>query len=329
MKQLSRIIGIVCALITLPLMAKTVSDKNFDEQPPLKPWFTGPLLAPSGETYPKGAVGLEAYLFYTDTYGHFNRRGQRTHDVAVYSWNPTAVLFMGLTSSSDLQFNVPYYVNERSGQSSRGFGDVSVILGWQAFRDIPNTWKPALKLSLGETFPTGRHENLNPVLSGTDALGAGAFQTSLGGTFQKLVYFGNQHYLRTRWNLTYTFPSDTRIRGLSAYGGAVNTNGTVDLGEHISTDLGFEYTLTRHWVPALDVLYTNSSSSTFRGITGTTTNGLPAMISLDSRYELSLAPALEYNFNSDVGVIAGVWFSVIGREAAEFTSGVLAICVSL
>lgn len=324
MKMIKWILLILGIAFSFPAVAVETSN-----EPPPSPWFTGPLLAPTGVTYPKGHIGFQPYLFYTDDFGVYNRLRKRDATPNTTKWNPLVVIFIGLGDRTDLQLDIPYLVTDKEGASSHGIADTVAIFGYQMLKDIPHTWIPALKLTLGEAFPTGRFENLNPGLRGTDAMGAGSFQTKLAATFQKLLYLGHGHFLRGRWNFTYTIPANVRLHGFNSFGGSATTNGTINLGNHFSTDLAFEFTITRNWVPAIDFLYTHSDKNSFSGIRGTTPLGLPAPISTASREEFSLAPAMEYNFNSSVGIIAGYWFSVEGRNADEFDAFVFSIVIGL
>src|SRR5262249_30558080 len=157
--------------------------------------------------------------------------------------------------------------------------DVALTLGYQVLKEtLDNPWIPDLRVTIAEAFPTGRFENLNPALNGTDALGAGSFQTSLGATFQKLWHLAGVHFLRGRLNFTYAIPARVNLHGFNAYGGAADTDGTIRLGNRFSTDLAFEYSLTRSWVPAIDFLFAANRKNTFSGSVGTTSLGLPAPI---------------------------------------------------
>lgn len=290
------------------------------------PWFTGPLLAGSGNTLPANHVDIEPYFFYTKVYGTFNSQRKA---VALpnnfYTFNPTMVMTLGVTNFMDIQAIIPYVYNHTNGQSNGDVGDSTVTLGFQLLRGVADTWRPSIRGTVSETFPTGNFENLNPAQQGTDATGTGAYQTSLGLNFQELWHVTPSKYLRGRLALGYTFESTSDIQGPSAFGGNTQTSGRQTLGDQFSADLAMEYTLTNHWVPALDILYTTSGSSTFNGVPGTTTEGLPAIEGGPSGDRLSLAPAIEYNFNSHLGIIAGPWFSVAGRNAAQFVSAVVAI----
>lgn len=85
-----------------------------------------------------------------------------------------------------------------------------------------------------------------------------------------------------------------------------------------------EYSITLNWVAAIDLNYIHINKSTFRGKLGTIAPGVPAMVGFKASEQFSLAPALEYNWSEKIGVIAGVWFTVLGRNQFDFTSGVAA-----
>jgi hypothetical protein len=42
---------------------------------------------------------------------------------------------------------------------------------------------------------------------------------------------------------------------------------------------------------------------------------------------LSLAPAIEYSWSANFGMIAGVWFTAAGRNSTVFANGIVAINV--
>lgn len=309
-----------------PVAATPVADPISTADDLGLPWFTGPLLAGSGNTLPAGHINIEPYVFSTKAYGSYN--GDRTpvgFPNNFYTISPTMVMTIGVTSFMDVQAVVPYDYNRTNGQSNGDVGDSTVSLGFQLLKGVTDTWKPSLRGTISETVPTGNYEDLDPTKNGTDATGTGAYQTSLGLNFQQLWHVASSRYLRDRLSLGYTFPSTTNVQGINTFGGTPQTSGDEKLGSQFSADLAFEYTLTNHWVPALDILYTANSDSTFTGTAGTNAEGLPAIENGPSGDELSFAPAMEYNFNSNLGIIAGPWFSVAGRNATQFTSAVVAV----
>lgn len=290
------------------------------------PWFTGPLLAGSGNTIPANHIDIEPYLFYTKAYGVYNSDRKATSFANnFYSLSPTMVMTLGATSFMDIQAVVPYNYNKTNGQTNSDIGDATATLGFQLLKGVTDTWRPSIRGTVSETFPTGNFDNLDPNLNGTDATGTGAYQTSFGLIFQHLWNVNSGRYFRDRLALGYTLPSTSHINGTSAFGGDTQTTGKEKLGSQFSADFAMEYTLTEHWVPALDILYTANGNSTFSGAAGTNAEGLPAIENGPSGDEISLAPAIEYNFNSHLGIIAGPWFSIAGRNATQFVSGVLAV----
>ncbi len=317
---------ILSAIIVVLLSSGTaIADQNDTTDSIQGPWMTGPLLAPGGTTIPKGHINFEPYVFVTDDNGIYNNRAKVVSAPSATNISPTAIVSYGLTNWMDIAISVPFNFKETQDQTSSGVGDSSVTLGFQALHS--HAWVPDLRLTVEETFPDGRYRNLDPNKLGVDAIGAGSYQTSLGANFQKMHQFHNGKYLSTRLTFTDTIPSSAHVTGFNSYGGGFGTDGDVKPGNVFTTDLGLEYTLTQHWVPALDVVYTTSQSATFSGTPGVTSSGLPAVNSTPSGDQVSLAPAIEYNFNSNVGIIGGTWFSVYGRNSNEFVAGVVALNV--
>ena len=103
------------------------------------------------------------------------------------------------------------------------------------------------------------------------------------------------------------------------------TKGRIHPGASYASDFAIEYTLTQHWVPVMEVLYVHSTSSSFNGNPGFTPGGTAAAIGGRGRDSVSLAPAIEYNFTANLGIIGGIWFSVTGPHPAKFTSTAIAI----
>ena len=89
----------------------------------------------------------------------------------------------------------------------------------------------------------------------------------------------------------------------------------------------------------LSLILTNTSSlpsilmdvyadrTKFSGKRGRDQDGNPAEIGSGSSDVLSLAPALEWNFTENLGIIGGVWFSLTGRNSEDFISYVFSVNV--
>lgn len=309
---------------TLSLAARPPGTEN-ETNPEGLPWMTGPLMAPAGSTVPTGKLDWEPYLFATDSYGVYNNRGKVISNAANVTVQPLLTVDRGITDWMDIQVIFPYSFNSHEGQSYNGFADQIVLIGLQALKAKPALWwYPDLRVTLEETFPGGKYQQLNPARLGTDATGIGSYQSSIGLNFQKTWHLGGVHYLSSRLSYTYTIPSSVHVLGYNAFGGGDGTNGTVNVGIKQVLDGSLEYSLTKHWVLASDIIYNNAGTSTFRGNPGLTSSGLPASVGQPSNHQYSLAPAIEYNWNSHYGVIGGAWFTFAGTDASDFVSGVVA-----
>lgn len=289
------------------------------------PWFTGPLIASAAKTVAEGHQNYEPYIFATDNIGYYNRSWHRISETNSQIYNPMLLYTVGLNHFMDLQVTIPYDLNTKENYFSHGISDISVYLGFQILNDNPHSWEPDCRFTIQEAFPTGRYQNLNPQQMKNDVTGSGSYQTGIAFNFQKLLHIYKVHYLRTRLSLTYTFPAPTTVHNFNAYGGGFGTQGTVNPGDNFSADLAFELTMTRNWVAVMEMYYIIAAKSTFKGQPGFTQRGKLASVGNPSDQQLSLAPAIEYNFNADVGIIAGAWFSVTGRDATDFVSGVVAV----
>ncbi|MDX8431669.1 MAG: hypothetical protein SNF33_07720 [Candidatus Algichlamydia australiensis] len=292
-----------------------------------RPWFTGPILAPAGHTVAPGKTNYQPYLFVTNNYSPEE------------SWviDPFVQITRGITSHIDLKFETQAFFTFKEDQIGSGLSDFSVILGFQAMEDNLDGWEPDLRITLGETFPTGQFERLNPNKLGADATGSGSFETAVSFNFQKLFHIKGVQWLRPRLFLRYTIPSPVTVHDFNTYGGGFGTDGKVHPGNTFSGILAFEYSMTRNWVWALDIQAIYASKTTFSGrrgidIVGRTAAhgngkinrvGIPASLGSGKSVQWSYAPALEYNFNDWFGVIGGVWFTGATKNSMEFISYVL------
>lgn len=277
------------------------------------PWFTGPLLAPSGKTIPAGHFNFEPYAFYS------------TFPAGFRNIEVIPIVTAGINDFMDLQTSLPYDYNWDGGEHGNGIGDFSIALGFQALRQKDKSWLPDLRVVLQEIIPTGRFDHLDPKKLSTDETGTGSYQTILGFNFQKLFTLSNDHYLRTRLSLAAAFSSVVYVEGANAFGGNRLTRGKVNPGNSYSIDGAVEYTLNQHWVPVMEVLYAHSNSTSFIGNPGFTPGGSFANVGGAGGDSASLAPAIEYNFTATLGIIGGVWFSVTGPHSGKFTSTAVAV----
>ncbi len=150
------------------------------------------------------------------------------------------------------------------------------------------------------------------------------YQTTLGFNISKVVWWWwLAHPMAFRLAQSWNIPATVHVSGYNAYGGGEGTHGKVRLGNGYSADFGYELTLTQRWVFALDVVYEYSQAVTFSGHKGVNTKGAPNVVGGPFNDQLSLAPAIEYNVNENLGFLGGVWFTVWGRNSLDFVSGIV------
>lgn len=292
------------------------------------PWYTGPLLAPAGRTVPAGHTNSELYASYINFPNAFNSDWHRIPVTAGYSEQYSLTFSHGLTKWMDFQFNFPYIYNVNLNHSYQGVGDMVTGLGLQVLRQAERSWKPNLRFVIQEVIPTGRFEQLSPSLNGTDLTGSGTYQTAFNLNFQDSSQPMIDHYIRTRFSIGYTLPSSARAFGANSFGGVRHTNGIIHPGDTLSVDLASEIALSQHWVAVVEGLWTSTQPSNFTGRTGRTPEGLPILFSPRAyNAALSFAPAIEYNFTENVGVIGGSWFTATGKNTLDFQTATVAINV--
>jgi len=287
------------------------------------PWYTGPLITPSATMVPPGQGMWQPYIFFTDNYGAFNSKRERVDVPNRFILQPQPVIVqIGVTPTVDTTVIMSQVVRWQQGVCSGGFQDITLQLGFLITEQT--LWAPKAKFVVGQSFPTGKYENLNPRNLGLDSTGAGAWQTNFTLTFGKVLFWNTLHPMNTRLSMSYGIPTCVKVSNFNAYGGGYGTRGTVHPGNSFNVDLGLELSINQPWVAALDVVYNCQNRTTFHGIQGTTTNGgsTPAATGGGFSDQLSLAPAIEYNFNENMGILWGLWFTVYGRNAPNFMSGI-------
>lgn len=290
------------------------------------PWFTGPLLAPAGHNVARGHTNLEIYGLDVLTDGQYNQSGQLVHSPLFKSLVANPILTHGFTDWLDAQISLPYVFNSTRGVHYNRLTDISIALGFQLVEQKGSPKRADVRILVQEVFPTGRYENLNPQLLGTDSTGLGSNQTQIGLNLQYLIEVFNSHYLRSRLILSHLHSSSVEVHGFSSYGGALATRGRINPGAENDIDLAFEFTLTQNWVAVLEGTFSKGNSTRFNGILSIGDLGGPSVnIGNGDFSEKALAPALEYNFNENIGLIGGVWFPVSGQNTAHYMTYVLAL----
>jgi hypothetical protein len=241
----------------------------------------------------------------------------------IWSINPSVDFQFGFTDSLGMEVTAACISNFKNDQTATHFQDTVLLLDFQISTDIKDSWVPDCRFNLQGVFPTGKYQKLNPKKLKIDASGEGSFQTGPEIVFRKKFYLPH-NFFSLYWSVGYLFPSQLHVKGYNVYGGGVGTKGRVDPGQTLTAYLSGEYSITQRWVFAFDTEFLYHGKSSFSGKKGINSIGQPASVGLPLSMQFSVAPEIEYNFSARSGLLAGVWFTVIGKNIPAFASGFIA-----
>jgi hypothetical protein len=300
----------------------TEAQQRFDEAKRMfNPWYSGPLITGSAHVLPMGKYNQQPYLYVADLYGSYDRNRDVQSSPDEVQINALYLAQTGIAPKVDFTLALQGFYNRRQSEGGGGFGDIGTTFGIAILEETP--WIPAMKIGIGETFPTGVYNDLNPTKNGIDATGAGSYVTTFTLNMSKVVWWFLLHPMSFRLSFNYKIPTNVTVKNFNAYGGGFNTRGKISPGQSFIGDFAFEYSFTKFWVFALDLSYVYTFDTSFSGTKGTDSNGLPASIGSPSGDQLSLAPAIEYNPFANIGILGGAWFTVYGRNSSAFATGII------
>lgn len=278
------------------------------------PWFTGPIVTTSARLVPYGHFTIEPYYYWTQFPGVYGKHWEQISKPNFYEHTIQVVYKIGIAKKVNLSGIVQGFYSWSQGHSATTFGDLPIGFDFE----LHNKDNRFLKFSVQETFPTGRYQKLNPKKLLTDAGGAGSYVTQFSITGGSLHHFKGHNFLSLRLNLAANFPSPVHVKGANTYGGDPTTRGTVHPGIGFTFSGGAEYSLTRNWALAMDIVGVYAAKTGFNGHTILPVGG-------PSSVQYSAAPAIEYNWSEALGLIVGSWFTVAGRNSFRFINAVAAL----
>src|SRR5207249_1786766 len=92
----------------------------------------------------------------------------------------------------------------REHESAQEWGDTTGTFGFQLAKQ--DKCRASLRLTVGESFPTGKYQHLSPHKHGIDATGSGAFETIVGFNVSKIVFWQKLHPMNLRSSISYVMP---------------------------------------------------------------------------------------------------------------------------
>jgi hypothetical protein len=286
--------------------------------------FTGPLVTPAVNSMPAGMFNIEPYLIHTNTRGSYDNTGdRRERRPMLRQWQVALPMMYALTDTNFVQLTLNASRTSGDGLHTDGMrmGDTSVRFQQRLRGPDADGGGLVLAFALAQRLPTGKYHHLdtNP-LNGT---GNGAMRTTLALGAQQLHWLADGHAIRWRAQLAWSpSPGRIRVRDSSVYGTAAGFRGHARLGQAWNASVAAEYVLDPRWVLVGEAIWNRASAVTLGGVAA---NGPVVAARLAPSQEFSLAPAVEYHFSPNLGLIAGVQFTVAGRNTAAYVAPQVAL----
>jgi hypothetical protein len=267
--------------------------------------WTGPMLASNAETLPKGHLYTEPYFFDVISGGEHHPGSS-----GFYQYGLLDSLTVGLQPSFATATNRP----------DRGMtiGDFKLLSQLRLTHFTPEHRIPTIALVLNEVLPTGKYDRLGLSREGH---GSGSFATEIGVNVQHYFLLKNGRLLRARINVLQSFSNGTDVVGRSVYGTGTGFRGHAKPGSRTTLIGAVEYSVTREWVLAFDVIRESASKTNVEGRYG---SGPLVKQTIPSSWDVGIAPAVEYNWSDTTGILLGVWIGPKGHNTSASVTPALA-----
>ncbi|WP_349263389.1 transporter [Steroidobacter sp.] len=286
-------------------------------------WWTGPILAAGAGTLPQGHALVEPYLYDVIRYGRYDRDGDERSASRTHSYGSLTYILYGVTDRFTAGLIPTFGYNDVSDgrdSSTIQVGDVSLQGQYRLSQFREGSAIPTTSLVIQHTLPTGKYDRLGENVN--DGIGAGAHTTTLSLYSQYYFWMPNGRILRSRLNVSYALSDDVDVEDVSVYGTTAGFRGTASPGDVLTINSAWEYSITRQWVFAMDLLYQRDSSTRLSGTAG---NAERIDEDFGSAWRFGVAPAIEYNFSGRIGIIAGARWFAAGRNTSATITPVVAV----
>lgn len=311
------------------LRAETLTpDPCASAHPMSDAWFTGPMLANTAASAPRGHALVEPYLYDVTTQGSYARTGVRQSAPHQNSYGSLTYLIYALTDTTGLGFipTAGYAIPSGAPSSTGpGLGDLTFQLQRRLTQTVPCHPIPTISLAVQQTFPTGRYDNLGP--RSANAFGAGAFTTTPELLTQSWFWLPNHRIVRMRLNFADAFSSTVPVSGSSVYGTSTGFRGTAHPASALTIDNSWEYSATRRFVLATDIYFRNTGSTRVIGAYAATPTAPAFSSAANSGWSNTwyLAPAVEYSWKPTIGILLGLRITPAGRNTSDTLTPAIAI----
>lgn len=284
------------------------------DQPLPEQWYTGSLYSPSPALPGAGMIALEPYVTAGLPAGAFDSKGNLNKKVGSQKSVSQFILFkVGITNHLSLNMlpTYSYSWGNHSKRSGLKFNDFPFEF---QYRLTPH-YTPSITVYLGANAPTGDYTNL---ANASEGVGQGVWAIRYGLHTQFALPFFN-HAMRVRlWAQARQPVSSARLRNVTSYGTGNGFAGRGHVGPYGNDGGALEFGITRRWVFALDLYHTWAASTEVRGYNRTTGARIRSRSGWSGAF--NVGPAIEYNFSSSVGAVAGVILPVAGHNTSRSIS---------
>jgi hypothetical protein len=312
-------VAISCALALCPLPAAAQTDA----EPPAPArealsdaWWTGPMLANSAATLPRGHALIETYVY-------------DVHSARADSLGSLTYMLYGVTDTVTLGVKPSFGFNAVKGahdSAGVGFGDLTFQAQYRLTRFDAARGIPALAISIQETVPTGRYDRLGA--RPADGIGGGAWGTTVALYAQHYFWLPNGRILRGRINVSETLSSKAPLHDVSVYGTSEGFRGSARPGRSFYLGGSLEYSVTKRWVLGLDATWTRNGATRVYGLgvaDPVTGSAPPVRLEYGPSDAFALAPAIEYSWTPNLGVLLAARFIPKGHNVAPSVTPAVAL----
>jgi len=265
---------------------------------------------------PRGHALIETYVY-------------DVHGGGSDSLGSLTYMLYGVTDDLTLGLKPSFGFNAVKGapdSSGIGVGDITVQAQYRLTKFDAARGIPALAISIQETLPTGRYDRLGT--RPANGLGSGAYGTMVALYAQHYFWLPNGRILRGRLNISETFPSAATLRDVSVYGTGEGFHGRARPGRSFYLGGSLEYSVTKRWVLGLDATWTHNGATRVSGqgapdpVTGISP---PVRLEYGPSDAFALAPAIEYSWTPNLGVLLAARFIPKGHNVAPSVTPAIAI----
>ena len=267
--------------------------------------WTGPMLASNAETLPQGHFYTEPYFYDVMVAGDHHPGSS-----GFYQYGLLNSLTVGLQ---------PSFATTTNRLGGMTIGDFKLLSQLRLTHFTPEHPVPTIAIVLNEVLPTGKFDRLAP---GQVGHGSGSFATEIGMNVQQYFLLKNGRLLRARINLLHSLPYGTHVSSRSVYGTGDGFSGHAKPGAKTTLIGAVEYSLTREWVLALDVIRESTGKSRLHCVDA---NGALVERTFPAGRDVGFAPAVEYNWSDRAGILLGVWITPKGHNSPSTVTPAIAI----